>query len=155
MKRIGVFVSAVALALATAACGATDAGITTSVKTQFAVDDMVKAHEINVTTRDHVVTLTGEVDTPAAKEQAVRLARNTDGVRDVIDQLRVDSTEATSGIRTDDNDVNDNDVEINLDAAGNAIKKGAEATGDAARDAGRAVRDAVTDDDRDSDNDGK
>jgi hyperosmotically inducible periplasmic protein len=42
-----------------------------------------------VDTKDHVVTLNGAVDTPAARERAVQLARNTDGVRDVVDRLTV------------------------------------------------------------------
>ena len=156
MKRIGVFLSAVVLAAVTTACGSTDAGITTSVKSKFAVDDTVKAYQIDVTTREGVVTLTGDVETAAAKMQAVQIARTTDGVRDVIDQLNVTDTAATTGIDDSDVDIDvDNDLERGAKATGNAIKRGAEATADAAKDAGRRVRDAVTDDDRDSDRDGK
>jgi hypothetical protein len=126
--------------------------VTTSVKAKFAQDDLVKAHQIDVTTREGVVTLTGDVDGVAAKEQAVRLARNTAGVTDVIDQLRVEVA-ATSGNEVDV-DV-DRDLERGVRATGEAIRDGAEATADAAKKAGRAVRDAVTDDDRDSDRDGK
>jgi BON domain len=135
MKKLTGFVAAVALVL-TAACGQSDSGVTTRVKAKFAQDNVVKAHEINVTTREGVVTLTGEVDSADAKRQAVRLARETQGVTQVIDELRVEGV-ATTG------DLDD------------AIQRGAEETADAARKAGEAVRDAVTDKDRDSDRDGK
>jgi hypothetical protein len=152
MRRWTVYLAAVVFAVSAAACGQTDAGVTTSVKAKFAQDDLVKAHQIDVTTREGVVTLTGDVDGVAAKEQAVRLARNTAGVTDVIDQLRVEVA-ATSGNEVDV-DV-DRDLERGVRATGEAIRDGAEATADAAKKAGRAVRDAVTDDDRDSDRDGK
>jgi len=73
----------------TAACSQSDSGVTTAVKSKFAADDTVKAHKIDVDTRDRVVTLKGEVDSAATKERAVTLARTTDGVRDVVDALEV------------------------------------------------------------------
>ena len=151
MKRLTGVLAATLFALATTACGETDAGTTTAIKAKLISDDLVKAYEITVTTQDHVVTLEGEVATMAAKERAVSLARAVEGVRDVNDQIRVRETAATS-----DNDLNlAHDIEQGLDATGHAIEKGAEATADVAKKAGRAVRDAVTDRDRDSDNDGK
>lgn len=87
----------------TVACGQTDAGITTNVKSKLAADDTVKAYQVDVDTDNRVVTLSGDVETTAAKERAIMLARETDGVRDVIDQIRVDETAATSGI--DDNEL--------------------------------------------------
>ena len=164
MKKIAGLVSGVAL-LFTVACGQTDAGITTAVKSKLAADDMVKAYQVDVDTSNKVVTLSGDVETAAQKEHAVLIARNTDGVTDVIDQLRVNPTAATSGRIDVDRDGADVDVDVdnNLEAD---IKQGAEATKDAARrgaeevkegakKAGSAIKGAVTDDDRDSDNDGK
>jgi len=170
MKRL-VGLAAAAGLVFTVACGQTDAGITTSVKTKLAADDMVKAYQVDVDTSNHVVTLTGDVDTPAQKAQAVRIAHETDGVRDVIDQLRVSPTAATSGRSDVDVDV-DVDAEVKAEARedGNAIadgakkgaeavkqgaKKGAAAVADGAKKVGSEIKDAVTDDDPDSDNDGK
>jgi hypothetical protein len=153
MKSLTGLMAAIGFAVVTAACGQTDAGVTAKIKSKFAQDDVVKAHEINVTTHDHVVTLSGSVEDQAAKQQAMRLARETEGVRDVIDDLRVDVA-ATTGERDLTIDV-DNDVEHGAKATGNAVKKGADETAEAARKAGRAIRDAVTDNDRDSDHDGK
>jgi len=97
LQRCTTLVVAAAVALVAAGCGQTDAGITTTVKTKFAADDTVRAYQVNVDTRNGVVTLRGDVDTMAAKEQAVRIARGTDGVRDVIDQITVADTAATGG----------------------------------------------------------
>jgi osmotically-inducible protein OsmY len=80
---------AAALAALNIACANTDPGITTAVKSKLAADDTVKAYKIDVDTKDHVVTLTGTVDNSAAKERAVTIARSTDGVNNVIDNLTV------------------------------------------------------------------
>ena len=56
---------------------------------QLAADDTVKAYQVDVDTRNGVVRLSGNVENTAAKEQAIQIARQTDGVRDVIDQIRV------------------------------------------------------------------
>jgi len=157
MRFIG-FIGAVAFALVAVACGQTDTGITTNIKTKLAADDTVKATEINVTTREHVVTLTGNVETQAAEARALEIARTADGVRDVIDQIEVRDTAATTGELDRDDDGLDavgDDIKRGAEATGNAIKKGAEATANAARKAGTTARDAVTDENRDSDRDGK
>ena len=176
MKRFAGLASAVALAFLASACAETDAGVTTKVKAQLAADDMVKAYKVDVDTREHVVTLRGEVETPAVKEQAIRIARSTEGVRDVVDELRVVGTSGTiepslTIERTEDRlDRAEDKVEIKIEddtdglrdnikdgarATGSAVKKGAEATADGAKKVGGAIRDGVTDDDKDSDNDGK
>lgn len=173
MKRLAGLVSVAALAF-TIACGQTDAGITTSVKSKLAADDAVKAYQVDVDTNNHVVTLSGDVETLAQKEQALRLARETDGVSDVIDQLRVNPTAATSG-RISGNDVDvDVDVDDDLEAdtregaakvesgarkgtneVVEGAKKGATAVAEGAKKVGSEIKDAVTDDDPDSDRDGK
>jgi osmotically-inducible protein OsmY len=80
---------AAAIAALNIACADTDPGITTAVKSKLAADDTVKAYKIDVDTKDHVVTLTGTVDNSAAKERAVTIARTTDGVNNVVDNLTV------------------------------------------------------------------
>lgn len=88
-KRIGTLLGAAAIALTAVACSSTDPGLTTAVKSKFAADDTVKAYKIDVDTKEGVVTLNGAVDTAAARARAVELARGTDGVRDVVDQMTV------------------------------------------------------------------
>ncbi len=81
------------------ACSHSDPGITTAVKTKLAADDTVKAYKIDVDTKDGVVTLAGTVDTPAAKSRAVEIANTTNGVKSVVDELRIpEPAAATSGV---------------------------------------------------------
>jgi BON domain len=160
MKRCAGVLSALGLVF-TVACSQTDAGITTKVKTAMAADPVVKAYQVDVTTQNKVVTLSGDVETTAAKEQAVRIARQTDGVRDVIDRVRVNDTAATSGLLDDTNRVIDSGVdktkEAGKDAAaatGRAAKATSDATISAGKKAAKKIKGAVTDKDRDSDRDG-
>lgn len=90
MRRLFVGWSGIAIAaLLTVACAQSDPGITTAVKTRIAADDTVKSYRIDVDTKDRVVTLSGAVDSPAARERAIEIARGTEGVRDVVDRLTV------------------------------------------------------------------
>ena len=88
-KKLGCLLGAAVIAMTTIACAETDPGITTAVKSKLAADDTVKAYRIDVDTKDRVVTLNGAVDTPVARDRAIELARATDGVRNVVDQLTV------------------------------------------------------------------
>ena len=80
---------AVVVAIVCGACAESDPGVTTAVKAKLAADDTVKAYRIDVDTKDRVVTLTGAVDTSAARARAVQIARSTEGVNNVIDNLTV------------------------------------------------------------------
>lgn len=97
-KRFAGLPCAIAVALLTAACAQSDAGITTSVKSRLAADDTVKAYQIDVDTKDRVVTLSGNVPSTAAKEQAVQIARATNGVASVVDNLTVTSAASDRGL---------------------------------------------------------
>jgi hyperosmotically inducible protein len=88
-KRITTFLGILAAVAFSVACAQTDAGITGKVKSKLAADDTVKAYQIDVDTKDKVVTLSGNVDSQAAKDQAVALARGTEGVADVVDNITV------------------------------------------------------------------
>jgi osmotically-inducible protein OsmY len=55
-------------------------------------DDMnrvVRARTIDVDTQDGIVTLTGEARSAEERDQALKLARDTVGVKNVIDKLTV------------------------------------------------------------------
>lgn len=66
-----------------------DATITASIKMQLATGKGVAAHDINVDTRRGRVTLTGQVASEAARQLAVRIARDTEGVREVENNIHV------------------------------------------------------------------
>ena len=140
MSRISWIGCAIlAATLAVSGCGQTDPGITSAVKTKFAADDIVKAHEINVDTNEHVVTLTGSVDSSLARERAVQLARNTDGVASVVDNLVV----APSAIPTTGTDNLDRTIDDAASRAGEAIRDAGDRAGTAAKDAGAVMTDAA------------
>jgi osmotically-inducible protein OsmY len=63
--------------------------IEAKISGKYALDDLIKAYRIDIDERDGVVTLSGTVGSTEAKERAVRLARETGGVRQVIDHLQV------------------------------------------------------------------
>ena len=66
-----------------------DAGITAKVKSKFLGDTNVPGLKIDVDTKDGVVTLTGTVPTADEKRRAMDLAKATDGVKSVVDHIKV------------------------------------------------------------------
>src|SRR5262245_23218877 len=65
-----------------------EAALTTKIKAKMALDDMVKARSIDVTTRGTTVTLSGIVQSKTEHDRALALARETEGVTDVIDNMK-------------------------------------------------------------------
>ncbi len=66
-----------------------DGVITTKVKTALLADPDVKGLAIDVDTKNGVVTLKGTADKAANMERAMRIARDTGGVKSVDNQLVV------------------------------------------------------------------
>jgi hyperosmotically inducible protein len=66
-----------------------DAELTAKIKSKMALDDSVRARTIDVSTTHGVVTLTGTIGSAAEHAQAVRLARDTKGITQVVDHLKV------------------------------------------------------------------
>ena len=85
---LAVFAAFAAVLLAVA-CSQSDAGITTKIKAKLAADSIVTASRLHVDTKNKIVTLSGTVDSEAAKAQAEALARGTQGVTDVVDNLTI------------------------------------------------------------------
>jgi len=67
----------------------TDSWITAKVKTKFFDETVLKNSDINVVTNNHVVTLKGTVASSEATTRAVTIARGTEGVARVVNQLVV------------------------------------------------------------------
>jgi osmotically-inducible protein OsmY len=64
--------------------------ITTKIQAQYFADPDVKPWNIDVdTSSSGVVTLRGEVESEQARREALRIAKSTEGVREVVDRLRV------------------------------------------------------------------
>jgi hyperosmotically inducible periplasmic protein len=67
----------------------TDGWITSRVNARFVNEDTLKGSDINVDTNDHIVTLRGTVVTSAGRARAGVVARQTEGVRRVVNNLTV------------------------------------------------------------------
>ncbi len=66
-----------------------DASITASVKTKLAAEKPATLTKVDVDTNKGTVYLTGNVETPAIKERATELARQVSGVREVVNNLKI------------------------------------------------------------------
>lgn len=66
-----------------------DGTITAAIKTKLVRSKYIKAADVNVDTREGVVTLNGTVNSYVAREQAETLATETNGVKSVINNLEV------------------------------------------------------------------
>lgn len=97
LLRVPVIGLALVLALVLGACSSTrtvgtqvdDAGITAKVKAKLAADGDINPFNIDVDTNEGVVTLQGRVAKDEARIKAEQLARDTDGVRRVINLVKV------------------------------------------------------------------
>lgn len=66
-----------------------DGALTAKIKAKMALDDLVKAADIDVDTEGSVVTLTGDVGSADERRRAVRIATETAGVTMVVNHLKV------------------------------------------------------------------
>ena len=71
---------------------ASDSAITTKIKSKYAVDSVVSVFNVGVRTYEGKVTLSGTVGSYAAREMAEKLAIETDGVRAVDNQIKVEQS---------------------------------------------------------------
>jgi hyperosmotically inducible periplasmic protein len=66
-----------------------DAAITSEVKTKFLAEPGVSGLNINVDTNNGVVTLSGMVKSKAESQKAMTIARNSKGVKRVVNNLKI------------------------------------------------------------------
>ncbi len=88
MVRQKYFLPTLALSLLAFACGSkpSDDTILMHIKAGLYSEPALKSANIDVTTKDGVVTLTGQVPDDAARLAAERIASSTPGVKTVVDQ---------------------------------------------------------------------
>jgi len=70
---------------------AAEAAITSKIKAKMVLDDYVKARAIDVTTNGSRVTVSGTVGSVEEHDRAIRLARETAGVTQVIDHVTIET----------------------------------------------------------------
>ncbi len=78
-----------ARAVATAGAAVDEGRLTAKIKAKMVLDDLVKARAIDVTTTGSTVTLSGTVHSRAEQDRAVALAKETEGVTQVMNRLVV------------------------------------------------------------------
>jgi len=93
-KSMFSLAGAVMMSLLCVGCSTNDPGITTAVKSKLAADERTSAMKIEVDTNQRVVTLNGTVQTQAEKAAAEQVAKNTEGVTSVVNNLTVASAAA-------------------------------------------------------------
>lgn len=71
-----------------------DATTTAAVKSRLVLNGDIEGHEINVDTHNDIVTLRGSVDSDAEKQLAEMIALNSSDVRDVRNELTVESSDS-------------------------------------------------------------
>jgi len=115
-----------------------DSWITMKVHSQFVPEDALENSDIDVDTRAGVVTLNGSVASAAGKARAVAIAKATEGVKTVTDNLRVAAApDSTAAARAAGRDAGDKTREAGRDAADN--------TRDAGRTAARNTKEGAKD----------
>ena len=66
-----------------------DATITMKIQAKYAGDDVVRGRNIDVDTENGVVSLKGSVDSRRERDAAEQIARETAGVKRVVNELKV------------------------------------------------------------------
>ena len=73
----------------------TDAALVDRIKSRLASDSQIKNVPIEVTAKSGVVTMQGTVPTRAAKDRALTVARDIDGVTQVVDRIQVSTAKSS------------------------------------------------------------
>jgi len=79
-----------------------DSWMTSKAKIALFADDRVKGRQVHVTTKDHVLTLRGKVDSAEAKSAASDVAKGIEGVKDVKNELQVVAPAERREVTADD-----------------------------------------------------
>src|SRR5688500_13371099 len=99
---------------------------------EFVNEDVLSGSNIDVDVKNGVVTLQGTVPSAAARARALELAKKNDGVKSVVDQLKIAPARGTN-------------MEGKMDRAADKTKqagdKAADKTASATRKTGRAIDD--------------
>jgi osmotically-inducible protein OsmY len=123
-----------------------DAWLVMKVHSEMVDEDVLNGSNIDVDVKNGVVTLQGTVPSEAARARALAVAKANDGVKNVVDQLKIAPARADRMDRTADKAARAADkAEDKAQRAGektaNAAERAADRTAAAGRSAGRAVDD--------------
>jgi len=109
-----------------------DSWVTLKIHSQFVPEDALKDSDIDVDTTNGVVMLNGTVASEAGRARAVAIAKATDGVKNVMDHLRVAAAhDTTADMREAGRD------------AGDKAKDAGHTAADKTREAGRDMKEGT------------
>ena len=105
-----------------------DGWLVMKVHSEFVDEDLLSGSNIDVDVKNGVVTLQGTVTSEAARARAVEVAKKNDGVKNVVDQLRIAPAHAGT-------------MDKAADKTARAADKAEDKTASAAKKTGRAIDD--------------
>lgn len=85
--------------------GMSDSWLTSKAKIALFADDRVKGRQVNVETKNGVLTLRGKVDSAEAKSAAESIAKGVDGVKSVKNELQVVAPTDRATVDANDADI--------------------------------------------------
>jgi hyperosmotically inducible protein len=109
-----------------------DAWLVMKVHSEMIDEGVLSGSNIDVDVKDGVVTLQGTVPSEAGRARALEVARKNDGVKNVVDQLRIAPARGSNTAAKVDNAA---------DKAGRAVDRTGDKTASAANKTGRAIDD--------------
>jgi len=150
-RSVGIFSIALLTVLTLGVSAATaqvstikDGWLVMKVHSEFVNEDVLAGSNIDVDVKNGVVTLQGTVPSDAARARALELARKNDGVKNVVDQLKIAPARAENRVGAITGRAGENTeraAERAADKTERAADKAADKTADATRNTGRAVDD--------------
>jgi len=147
MSNIGRFMGAFALAMfigatavaATQVSAIKDGWLVMKVHSEMVDEDVLSGSNIDVDVKNGVVTLQGTVPNEAARSRAIAVAKANDGVKNVVDQLKI--APARGRNMAGKVDRAEDKAERAADKTARAGEKAADKTVSATKKAGRAIDD--------------
>ncbi len=125
-----------------------DGWLVMKIHSEFVDEDVLSGSNIDVDVKNGVVTLQGTVPSEAARARAIQSAKNNDGVKNVVDQLRIGAAVHDNGKvdRAQDKTVAAADRAADktaraADKAEDKMDRAGDKTANAAQKTGRAVDD--------------
>jgi osmotically-inducible protein OsmY len=112
-----------------------DGWLVMKVHSEFVDEDVLSGSNIDVDVKNGVVTLQGTVASEAGRARALEVARKNDGVKNVVDQLRIAPAHAGKMDKAGDK------MAKTADKAEDKMDKAGDKTAGAAKKAGRAIDD--------------
>jgi osmotically-inducible protein OsmY len=158
MSYLGRFVGTIALAVLTLTFVSApaqaqvqtvkDGWLVMKIHSEFVDEDVLAGSNIDVDVKNGVVTLQGTVPSEAARARALQSAKNNDGVKNVVDQLRIAPAAADRGTidRAQDKTARAADKAADktaraADKAEDKLDRAGEKSANAAQKTGRAIDD--------------